>query len=396
MDLVTKFCEENLVYRKNTNSLKWDALEARYGDANLLPLWVADMEFKAPKGVIDALVKRSEHGVFGYTEIPDSYYEAFFNWQKSRYGVSLEREWVSFSPGVVSSFYAMVQAYSQVGEGVIILSPVYYPFFHAVRDGKRQLVTSELVNEAGDYRINFADFEQKIIENDVKVFIHCSPHNPVGRVWDESELVQLFDICIKHNVVIVSDEIHQDLTRGENPFISALKLDQKYFEKLIVLNSPSKTFNVACLLHSHIIIPNEELRSTYEAYLKMVSPPEISVMGMIAAEAAYRTGSDWLEGLLAVIEANYQTVVQAFSEKAPKIIVSPKQGTYLLWIDLRGYLSPDEVKVFIQDKCGLAIDFGDWFGEESKGFIRINLGTDPQFIKEATAKMIQVLETDYL
>lgn len=388
MSKVNQFVERYGVERKGTDSVKWDFMSEKFSKDELLPLWVADMDFKVPEGVRQALQARLDHGVFGYTVIPESYYEAYFNWQKTHYGVTLAKEWLRFSPGVVSSFFWMVNAFTQPADSVLILSPVYYPFYDSIKETGRTLVTSDLINQDGNYTIDFADIEAKIIANKVKLFIHCSPHNPVGRVWTVAEQTQLFDICLKHGVVIVADEIHQDLIRPDLKHVAALSLGEKYYEKLIVLNAPSKTFNLAGLLNSHILIPDTSLRATYDEYVASFHKASTNLIGFIATEAAYRTGDQWLEGLIEVIEHNYEILVRTFGQELPEIIVSPKEGTYLAWVDLSAYVPADELVDFMENRCGIAVDYGEWFGSNCEGFIRINLGTDPKNIQYTADKIV--------
>lgn len=387
---IENFCEKYGVNRLGTNSLKWDALDQRFGNKNLIAMWVADMEFKVPDAVTDALIKRIQHGVYGYSYVPDEYYEAFFNWQKKRHNINLDKDWIRFSTGVVTALYWFVNAFTKPNDSVIIITPVYYPFHNAVIDNNRNLIRSELINKNGKYEIDFEDFEKKIIENDVKLFIQCSPHNPAGRVWTENELEKVLKICKKHNVLVVSDEIHQDIIIGKNKFISALSVaNGKYADNLIVATAPSKTFNLACLLNSHIIIPNNEIRNKYDAYVKTVNQTEVSILGQVATEAAYRNGEEWLDNLLEVIKYNFNYVKNTLNERAPKINVAELEGTYLAWLDLREYIKPEDTKDFIQNKCGLAIDFGEWFSDKCKGFVRLNMATDPKYVKQAMENIIK-------
>ncbi|PID06143.1 MULTISPECIES: MalY/PatB family protein [unclassified Sporosarcina] len=387
-----QFLERYAIDRKGTNSLKWDKLEERFGDADLLAAWVADMEFKAPEQVIEALKEKVDFGVFGYTYAPESYFEAFINWERERHGYEVKEEWMRFSTGVVTALYWFVNAFTKPQDAVIILSPVYYPFANAVKDTGRTLISSELINTEGIYTIDFEDFEKQIIENDVKLFIHCTPHNPVGRVWTAEEAEKLLSICEQHDVLIVSDEIHHDMTFGDHTHIpSAIVSGGKYAERVITVTSASKTFNLAGLLTSQIIIENEALLKQFDTYVNSVNQTEVNMLGMTAAEAAYNHGVDWLEGLREVVKSNERYAVEQFAEHAPKLIVTPLEGTYLLWIDLRAHIQPDGVKEFVQDTCKLAIDYGEWFGENSKGFIRLNLGTKPHYIKQAVDTIIEHL-----
>lgn len=297
-----------------------------------------------------------------------------------------------FSTGVVTALYWFVNAFTKPEDAVIILSPVYYPLSNAVKDTGRKLVSSELINTGGKYTIDFEDFEKQIIDNDVKLFIHCTPHNPVGRVWTAEEAEKLLSICDKHNVLIVSDEIHHDMTFDDHTHLpSAIVADGKFSERIVTVTAASKTFNLAGLLTSQIIIENEELREQFDRFVKSVNQTEVNLLGMTASEAAFRHGADWLEGLRAVVKSNERYAVEQFAEYAPKLVISPLEGTYLLWIDLRPYIDPEDVKEFVQDTCKLAIDYGEWFGEKSRGFIRLNLGTEPRHIKQAVDSIIEHL-----
>lgn len=388
-----EFCRKYAVNRENTNSLKWDTKEdIRFKTEGLIPMWVADMEFKAPEEVIEALNKRISHGVFGYTRLWDGYFEAFFNWQKTRYNIDLQKEWISFSNGLVTALYWLVNAFTNKGETVIILTPVYYPFHNAVKDNERTLITCDLKNDNGIFSIDFEELENKIIKNKVKLLIFCNPHNPVGRVWTKDEIEKVFEICKRHNLYIVSDEIHQDINIGVRPFVSALSVKKEYRDKLIVLNSASKTFNLASLLNSHVIIPNEKTRKIYKKYANTVNKSELSLIGMTATEAAYKYGSDWLDGFLKTIKRNYQYIKDEFQNKVPEIIISPLEGTYLPFFDLRNIVNPNRVKEFIQDDCKIAIDFGEWFGSNFKGFIRVNIATDFKYIEFFANNVVKQLK----
>ncbi len=380
----SEFVKKYAVERHGTNSLKWDDLQARYGDTDLISMWVADMEFQTCEKITDAIIKRSEHGVFGYSYVPDSYYKAFSDWMANRFGWPIQKDWVRFSPGVVSAIYWMVNCFTQPGDACVILTPVYYPFHNAVKNTGRKLVTVDLINTDGYFTIDYDAFEKAIIENDVKLFIQCSPHNPAGRVWTEQELDRVMDICYRHGVLIVSDEIHQDIVLGPNKQIPAAIVHKgKYLDKLVILSAASKTFNLAGLLHAHIIIPDEKLRVAYDEYAKTVNQSEVNIMGITATEAGYKYGEAWLENILQVIRENYAYVKTELGKNAPKLVVCSMEGTYLCLIDLRPYIRKEDIKTFIQDKCRLAVDYGEWFGDNYKGFVRLNLATDPKYVKLA-------------
>ncbi|MGX8710502.1 MAG: MalY/PatB family protein [bacterium] len=385
-----QFCAKYAVDRMGTSSLKWDALQLRFGDPDLISMWVADMEFRTCDAVVEAMTERVRHGVFGYSFVPDEYYEAFFNWEEKHHGYRPKKEWMRFSTGVVVALYWFVNAFTKPGDSVMILTPVYYPFHNAVKDNGRKLVTCELTNTDGLYTIDYEKFEKNIVDNDVKLFIQCSPHNPAGRVWTEEELDTVLDICKRRNVLVVSDEIHQDIILGDKKQIpSAIVKGGKYADNLITVTAPSKTFNLAGLLNSHIIIENPEILARYDDYAKTINQTEVNIMGLTAAQAAYTQGEDWLEGALAVIRQNYEYVCKALKEGAPKIVITPLEGTYLMWLDMRAYLDPDSVKDFTQNKCRLAVDYGEWFGAQCKGFIRLNLATEPKYVNAAVENIVK-------
>lgn len=377
--------------RKNTHCVKWDGQTASYGEEGLLPLWVADMDFQVPECVIHALDQYIHFGVFGYHFAPDSYYDAFINWEKTYYSIDIKKEWLRFSPGVVSAFHWIVQFMTQPNDSVIVLTPVYYPFLHAVNNNDRKLVCSELINQDGKYSIDFQDFERKIVENQVKLFIHCSPHNPIGRVWTEYELKTLFDICRKHNVFVISDEIHQDLTFGDAKQLNSFTIGD-YSDMMIGITAPSKTFNLAACQNSLIIIPDEKLRSHWDNFTTKLRVTNGNVFGYIAAEAAYSQGREWFEEVKSIIYDNYLYMKERFAKELPFVVVSPLEGTYLAWVDMGHYICAEELETFMQKKCGLAFDYGSWFGGNSSStFIRINLATSKENIRKALDSIISQL-----
>ena len=384
-----KFLKEYLVERKGTYSLKWDALDKRFGNANLTSMWVADMEIKAPKEVIEALKERCEHGVFGYSYVSDEYYNSVINWLKEKHNYEIKKEWLRFTNGVVTAIYCFVNIFTKVDDAVLILTPVYYPFHNAVKDNNRKLITCDLKNTDGYFTIDYDEVEKKIVENKVKLFIQCSPHNPAGRVWKEEELAKILEICKKHNVLVISDEIHQDIImKGYKHIPSAIVANGKYADNLITVSAASKTFNLAGLIHSNIIISNAKLRKKYDEEIKKINQTEINILGMLATQVAYEKGSEWLENVKEIIEDNFNYLKTELNKHIPEITITNLEGTYLVFLDLRKIIPIDKVKEFIQDKCNLAIDFGEWFGASFKGFIRVNLATDPEIVKKAVENII--------
>lgn len=379
------------VDRRNTDCSKWDAQSENFGEEGLHAMWVADMDFQVPSCVTDALSEYVKEGVFGYYTAPDSYYNAFINWEKE-HGYNVKREWIRFSPGVVSGFNWIVQMMTNPKDPVIVLTPVYYPFLYAVTNNDRTLITSDLINDHGTYSIDFEDFEQKIIDNHVKLFIFCSPHNPVGRVWKKEELDKLLAICKKHHVFIISDEIHHDLLAPGQKHIPIASIAD-YDDNLITVTAPSKTFNLAGCQNSIIIIPDEKLREKWDAFTTSIRVTNGNTFGYIAARAAYTGGRPWLNEVNEIVHNNYLYVKETFEKELPKLVISPLEGTYLLWIDFGAYLSFDEMKDFIQKKCHLAFDYGDWFGGEKFGtHVRMNLATSKENVEKAVTAIIENLK----
>ena len=388
-----EFIKQYSLERHGTNSLKWDDLQARYGETDLISMWVADMEFKTSHYITDAMKKRIEHGVFGYSRIDDEYFQAFSDWMTRRFGWPIEKEWIRFSPGVVTALYWMVNCFTKPGDSCMILTPVYYPFHNAIKNTGRKLVTVDLTYDRGYFTMNFEAIEKAIIDNNVKLFIQSSPHNPAGRVWTEQELDTILSICHRHHVLVISDEIHQDIVTGDKKQIpAAIVHGGKYLDNLIVCSAASKTFNLAGLLHSHIIIPDKTLRDIYDEYAKTVNQIEVNIMGIVATQAGYEHGEPWLEQVLQVIRQNYEYVKHTLAVGAPKITVTSMEGTYLCMLDLREYVSEDEIKAFIQGKCRLAVDYGEWFGEHYKGFVRLNLATDPKYVQKAMNNIVKAVQ----
>lgn len=382
---------ESLIYvdRNGTDCLKWDGATGRFGEPGLLPLWVADMDFQAPACVREAVAAWAAHGAYGYGVIPDRWYKAFQNWEYQRHGWRVERDWLRPAPGVVPALYWLVQALTVPGDSVTVLTPVYYPFFDAIRETGRQLTPCELTNTDGRYTLDFAALERHFAETGSKLLIFSSPHNPVGRVWRREELERLGEICEAYGVTILSDEIHQDLVLGSHPHIPTATVTKC---PVVTLCSASKTFNLAGLQNAFVILPDESLREKYDAFVKTVGCPSCPPVGFAAAAAAFREGAPWLNSLLDRVYDNYQTVCAEFQERLPEAVISPLEGTYLLWIDLRNCLNPEQTKFIVQEVCGLAVDYGEWFGGDAyKGFIRLNLATSQDNITLATSRLLAAL-----
>jgi cysteine-S-conjugate beta-lyase len=381
-----------VINRKNTGSVKWDTMKEYGMPGDILPLWVADMDFKAPVGVIKALSERVAHGIFGYTLPTNSYYDAVINWMDHRHQWKIEKEWIIIVPGIVPAIHFAVQTYTKEGDGVLVQRPVYNPFTDAVVKNGRKLINSPLVLKGDRYEIDFEDFEKKIVDNEVKLFILCSPHNPVGRVWTREELQGMGDICLKHNVLVVADEIHHDLIFKDKKHIPFASLGSKYSNICITCTSPSKTFNLAGLQISNIIIENKEILIRLNSYLESIALTMSNIFGMIGAEAAYNTGEEWLEELIDYIEVNKELVQKFMAEKFPSIKVLDSEATYLLWIDFRGLgMGKVELERFLAEDAKLWLTAGDTYGDEGFGFERMNLACPRSTIEKGLKQLEDAL-----
>ena len=381
--------EIKYVDRVGTDCSKWDSMDARFGDNDLMALWVADMDFMAAECVRKAAREYADFGIYGYYKVPDAYYQNFIDWEEKYHHCHIEKQWLRFSPGVVSPINWYVNMKTKPGDGIIVLTPVYYPFLDAIRDNGRQLISCDLVRKDKVYHIDYADFEKKIVDNKVKLFILSSPHNPVGRVWKKEELEQLLAICRKHQVFVVADEIHHDLIMPGYEHTEILNIPG-YTDMLVVLTAGSKTFNLAGCKNSFVILPDEKLRQEYDDFLAALRIRGGNAFGYVAVAAAFGGGRPWLEGVIDIIHKNAQYVEETLAEKLPEAVVSPLEGTYLQWVDLGAYVKPNETQELIQNKCRLAVDYGEWFGGERFGsFIRLNLATSPENVKEAVSRIVK-------
>ena len=375
--------------RLGTDCNKWDGCEEKFGDEHLLPLWVADMDFEAPSCVKQALKEYVDFGVFGYYQIPNRYYEAFINWEKTYHDYDVKKEWIRFAPGVVPAFNWLIHILTNEQDGVLITPPVYYPFKDAVVNNNRTLVESPLMRLEDHYELDYEDFERKIKEQNVKLFIFCTPHNPVGRVWKKEEIVKVLDICKKYGVYVIADEIHQDIIMDGYQKVTAAATGN-YDEIMVTLTAATKTFNLAGCQNSIVVIPNESLRKRYDDYLTRLRITGGNAFGYIAVQSAYEGGRKWLDEVLNIIEENYHLMKSILEEKLPKVWIPKLEGTYLMWIDLGAYVSADEIESVIQKDCGLAVDYGSWFGGEAYGtFIRVNLATREENIRLAAEKIVE-------
>ncbi|MCQ4086486.1 MalY/PatB family protein [Saccharibacillus sp. JS10] len=389
MTLKSRFDFHTQIDRLQSASEKWDGREKIFGAPDALPLWVADMDFAAPQEVLDALQQRVTHGVFGYTFRTPQYFEAVVNWMQTRHNWSIESEWITFTPGVVPALAFAVEAFTKPGDKIAIQTPVYPPFYNVVRENGRQLVMNPLrVSEQGDYSMDFDDLESKLAD-DVKMLILCSPHNPVGNIWSREDLAKLADICLKHEVLVIADEIHADLIFEAQSHIPFAAVSDAARDNCIVCTAPSKTFNLAGLSVSNIIIPNRKLRLTFERTVsKMHGLGSISTLGATATEAAYRHGGEWLDELLVYVRGNMEYVQAQIQEYLPELSVKLPEATYLLWIDFRGLnMNAKDLMQFLLHKAGLALNDGTMFGIEGAGYMRMNVACSRSVIEQAMEQL---------
>ena len=384
-----------IINRKNTNSLKYDFAVERGKSPDILPLWVADMDFKTAPPITEALIKACEHGIFGYSDTKEDYFNAVHDWFLNHYHWNIERKWLVKTPGVVFAICMAIRAFTEKGDAILIQRPVYYPFSDSIIKNERLLINNALVNRNGTYEIDFVDFENKIVDNDVKLFILCNPHNPVGRVWTKEELLQLGDICMKHNVLVISDEIHADFIYPGYEHISFANLKSEYQSRTITCTSPSKTFNLAGLQVSNIIIPNPQLKSAFKLETAKTGFGELNSMGIIAGQVAYQYGEEWLNDLKQYLLENLNYLRTYLQEELPSIRLVEPEGTYLVWIDCRNLnLSDTELDSIISDKANLWLDHGPMFGPEGSGYQRINIACPREILKKALKQLKETLQKE--
>lgn len=373
-----------LVDRRNTDCVKWDGLKDIYGRDDVLPLWIADMDFKSSPKIIEAIIERAKHGVFGYPLDSMKTFQPFIEWNSKRNSLYIDAEWILTCPGIVTAFCLGILAYTKEGEKVMIQTPVYPPFHSGVKDNGRVLIENELIEKDGYYTIDFESFEKKIKDNNVKLFILCNPHNPIGRVWSKEELGKMADICLKHDVKIFSDEIHSDLIFPGNKFTSILSLDEKYRSITAAAMAPSKTFNIAGLSSSIVLIPGEDMRKRYEKVSEGVAIGGLNIFGLTAMEAAYKYGEEWLEEVLKYIEKNSDYMEGFIKENMPEVKYRKPEATYLGWLDFRKIFSKQkDLDDFLINKAKVALNSGITFGKNGEGFVRINLGCPRPVLIEA-------------
>ena len=384
-----KYDFDTIINRKNTNSVKWDTSQNK----DAIPMWIADMDFKTADPVIKALEERVSHGIFGYAAIPDNFYEAEVNWWAKRHNFKIKKEWIEVSTGVIPSLSAVVQAFTEIGDKVLIQSPVYNYFNSSITNNKCHIVLNELKYNGEYYEIDFDDFEEKASDKKVKIFILCNPHNPVGRVWSIDELKRLGEICLKHNVIVLVDEIHRDLVYKENKHIPFASISENFLMNSITCTAPSKTFNIAGLKTSNIIVANEDYRKKVNRSLNINETIEPNVFGIESLIAAYNEGEEWLDQLLEYLEGNRDYLISYINERIPKLKVVKLEATYLIWIDCRSLgINSKELSEKIFEQGNLKINGGQTYGEAGEGFIRMNIACSRVLLAEGLERLEKVIK----
>lgn len=396
---------DNEVDRRGTNSVKWEFIQKPddptqvqhtdrfFGADRTIPMWVADMDFRCPEPVVNALVERAQHGIYGYTMPTDSFYQSVVNWMRKRHGWEIDPGWICTTPGVVPALHMMVRTFASPGDCVLIQPPVYYPFFEAIEQNGAVRLDNALLYKDGQYRMNWDDLEERAADPRLKMAILCSPHNPVGRVWSEEELVRFGETCLAKNILVVSDEIHGDLIYQGNVFTPFAKISRDFAQHSIICTAPSKTFNMAGLQTSCIIIPNDDLRARFIKTLQSNGLFGVGSFGMVALQAAYDHGEEWLERMLDYLQANLDYLQSYVAEHIPQISVVPPQGTYLVWLDCRRLgLTKSELKRLMMEGARVYLDEGYIFGAEGEGFERINIACPRSILAEALRRIAQAVK----
>lgn len=384
---------DRIIDRKNTRCLKYDFAVKRGMPEDVLPLWVADMDFETSSYIEDALTERVQEGIFGYSDVQTPYFEIIRDWMIRHHDWEPQEKWLIKTPGVVFALAMAVKAYTDPGDKVLLQQPVYYPFSEVITDNGREVVSNDLVlTEEGTYKIDFADFEQKIIANGIKLFLLCSPHNPVGRVWTREELETIGDICVKHGVTVVSDEIHNDfIWEGTHTVFAGIK--KEFADISVTCTSPSKTFNLASMLISNIFIPDQILRRKFRKEMDRAGISQLSVLGLVATEAAYAHGDEWYAAMKNYVRDNIAFARAYVEENLPGVRMIDTQGTYLIWLDFRQTgLTVEELDHKIIYEAGLWLDSGKIFGKTGEGFERINVACPRAVLQEALDRIRGILQ----
>ena len=384
-----KYHFDEIIPRSGTNCIKYDARKWMFKTNDVLPLWVADTDFRTPDFIVDAIKKRIAHEIYGYTYKPDSYYDAIIGWMKRRHNWEVKREWISFSPGVVAGLTIAIETFSKPGDGVIVQPPVYFPFFDSVKGTKRKLVENPLKIKNGRLTFDFDDLKSKI-DKTTKLLLLCNPQNPGGMVWTRSELEELSAICLENGILVISDEIHSDLIFSGHSHIPFTTLKEEVAKNSVVCMAPSKTFNVAGLASSLVIIPDKTKHARYERALNVGHLGMGNIFGSLALEAAYTHGDEWLVQLLEYLWKNYLFLEKFMKENLPRVKVMKPEATYLIWLDFREYgMNDEELMKFTVEKAKVGLNNGARFGTGGDGWMRLNIGCPRSILQEGLEKLGQ-------
>ena len=378
-----KYNFDQVIDRRGTNALKTDVLKERYGSEDLIPLWVADMDFLSPPAVTEAIIERAKHGLFGYTCPSQEYYNSIINWVKRSHDWTLDQQWITFIPGIVKGIAFVIDCFSTKEDRVIIQPPVYHPFRIIPGLHQRKVVDNPLVLEAGQYKMDLSDLKKRI-DTSSQILILCNPHNPGGRVWTKEELADLAEICYDNGILVISDEIHSDMAFENNKHVPFASVSEKAAQNSITFMAPSKTFNIAGIVSSYSIIPNEKIRTQFNNYLKSSELEEGHIFAYLAAQAAYEKGEEWLTEAKDYIWGNIQFVDQFLKANIPQIKAMIPEASFLIWLDCTelNLTQKDLVSLFVKD-AKLALNDGTMFGKGGEGFMRLNVGSPRSVIEKA-------------
>jgi len=380
--------DDNNIDRKNTASVKYEEMGLKFGRDDLIPLWVADMDIKAPEFIIDSIKERADHGIFGYSKRMPEFYDAIVNWLDRRHGLKVKAEEIEYGPGVVFLLNMMIKNFTKEGDKILIQPPVYYPFFSVIEGNNREILKNELIVKDGKYRMDFEDLEQKASHPNCTMMILCSPHNPTGRVWSKEELERLGRICIDNEVLVVVDEIHYDLVYKPNKHIPFASISDEFKKNSITCTAPSKTFNIAGLHTAFCIIEDKEKMDIYKNQLGLLDLNRSNVFSQTVTQAVYEQGHDWVDGLMDFLKENMEYAKDYINKNIDGIKAMELESTYLLWMDCRELgLGLKELDDLFINKAGLALDSGYWFGKPGEGFMRLNLACPKTMLKESLEKL---------
>lgn len=380
---------DNIIKRENTGSIKYDLRKEYFGKSDVIPMWVADMDFAIPDFIQDAVIKRAHHPVYGYTALDESFFNSVINWMDKRHNWKVKKEWIGFTPGVVPALNFAILAFSKEGDGVIVQPPVYFPFFSAVKDNNRIMLENKLIYKDNYYTIDFNDLEEKAKK--AKILLLSSPHNPVGRCWTKEELTKIGEICIRHNVIIVSDEIHHDLILPGYKHTPLATISESMANQTITCAAPSKTFNVAGLASSVSIISNPDLYKQFNSLLERLHVSRGNFFGYTALTAGYSKGSEWVDDLMKYIAGNFKYLDDFLNSELPEIHLTKEESTFLAWLDFTDTgLTDKKIKEKLIFEAGLAFSPGSIFGDGGKGFQRMNIAAPKKIIEKACEKLKEV------